>query len=45
MLSHILHGRATVTANRDLRLSEALETSAGFWLRMQGQRGLWEALS
>jgi addiction module HigA family antidote len=43
MLSRILHGHAAVTADMDLRLSEALGTSPGFWLRMQGQRDLWEA--
>lgn len=42
-LSRILHGHAAVSADMDLRLSEALGTSAGFWLRMQGQRDLWEA--
>ena len=39
----ILHGHVAVSADMDLRLSEALGTSAGFWLRMQGQRDLWEA--
>lgn len=43
MLSRILHGHAAVTADMDLRLSEALGTSPGFWLKMQGQRDLWEA--
>ncbi len=43
MLSRILHGHAAVTADMDLRLSEALGTSPGFWLRMQIQRDLWEA--
>lgn len=43
MLSRILHGHAAVSADMDLRLSEALGTSPGFWLRMQGQRDLWEA--
>lgn len=43
MLSRILHGHAAVSADMDVRLSEALGTSAGFWLRMQGQRDLWEA--
>ena len=43
MLSRILHGHAAVSADMDLRLSEALGTSPGLWLRMQGQRDLWEA--
>jgi addiction module HigA family antidote len=43
MLSRILHGHAAVTADMDLRLSEAIGTSPGFWLRMQTQRDLWEA--
>lgn len=43
MLSRILNGHAAVSADMDLRLSEALGTSPGLWLRMQGQRDLWEA--
>jgi len=43
MLSRILNCHAAISADMDLRLSEALGTSAGFWLRMQGQRDLWEA--
>ncbi len=43
MLSRILHGHASVSADMDLRLSEALGTSPGFWLQMQVQRDLWEA--
>lgn len=43
MLSRILNGRAAVTADMDLRLSEALGTSPGFWLQMQTQRDLWQA--
>ncbi len=43
MLSRILHEHAAVSADMDLRLSEALGTSPGFWLRMQVQRDLWEA--
>lgn len=43
MLSRILHGHAAVTADMDLRLSEAIGTSAGYWLRMQTQRDLWVA--
>lgn len=43
MLSRILHGHAAVSADMDLRLAEALGTAPGFWLKMQGQRDLWEA--
>lgn len=43
MLSRILHGHAAVSADMDLRLAEALGTDPGFWLKMQGQRDLWEA--
>ena len=43
MLSRILNCHAAISADMDLRLSEALGTSPGFWLRMQGQRDLWEA--
>ncbi|NMG16740.1 HigA family addiction module antitoxin [Aromatoleum bremense] len=43
MLSRILHGHAAITADMDLRLSEALGTSPGYWLRLQTQRDLWAA--
>lgn len=43
MLSRILNEHAAVTADMDLRLSEALGTSPGFWLQMQTQRDLWQA--
>jgi len=43
MLSRILNAHAAVTADMDLRLSEALGTSPGFWLQMQTQRDLWQA--
>ncbi|MBK7954518.1 MAG: HigA family addiction module antidote protein [Candidatus Accumulibacter sp.] len=42
-VSRILHGHAAVTADMDLRLHEALGTSAGYWLRLQAQRDLWTA--
>lgn len=42
-LSAILNGRAGISAEMDLRLAQALETTPGFWLRMQMQRDLWEA--
>lgn len=42
-LSRILNGHAAVSADMDLRLSEALGTAPGFWLKMQTQRDLWRA--
>jgi addiction module HigA family antidote len=42
-LSRILNGHAGITANMSLRLSAALGTSPGFWLRMQMRHDLWEA--
>jgi addiction module HigA family antidote len=43
MLSRVLHGHAAVSADMDLRLSEALGTTPGYWLAMQTQRDLWTA--
>ena len=43
MLSRVLHGHAAVSADMDLRLSEALGTSPGHWLALQTQRDLWTA--
>ncbi|MCK0506319.1 MULTISPECIES: HigA family addiction module antitoxin [Aromatoleum] len=43
MLSRILNGHAAVTADMDLRLSEALGTTPGYWLKLQAQRDLWAA--
>ena len=42
-LSSILNGRAGISAEMDLRLSRAMGTTPGFWLRMQMQRDLWVA--
>jgi addiction module HigA family antidote len=42
-LSRVLHGRAGVSADMALRLSEAFGTEPDFWLRLQMQRDLWEA--
>lgn len=44
MLSRLIHGHAALSADMDLRLSEALGTSQGFWLALQNQRDLWQAL-
>ena len=43
MLSRVLNGHAAVTADMDLRLSEALGTTPGYWLALQTQRDLWTA--
>ena len=43
MLSRVLHGRSAVSADMDLRLSEALATTPGYWLALQTQRDLWAA--
>jgi antitoxin HigA-1 len=43
MLSRLLHGHASITADMDLRLSEALGTTSGYWLAMQTQRDMWAA--
>ena len=43
MLSRVLNARAGVSADMDLRLSEALGTTPGYWLAMQTQCDLWAA--
>ena len=43
VLSRVVNGHSAVTADLDLRLSEALGTSAGHWLALQMQRDLWNA--
>ena len=43
MLSRLVHGHAAVSADMDLRLSEALGTCPGYWLALQTQRDLWTA--
>ncbi len=43
MLSRVLHGHAAISADMDLRLSEALGTTPGHWLALQAQRDLWTA--
>jgi antitoxin HigA-1 len=42
-LSRVLNGKAGVSAEMALRLSEAFNTDAEFWLRLQAQRDLWMA--
>ncbi len=41
-LSALLNGRAGVSAEMALRLSQALGTSAEMWLNMQASHDLWE---
>lgn len=43
MLSRVINAHAAVTADMDLRLSEALGTTQGYWLALQTQRDLWNA--
>jgi addiction module HigA family antidote len=42
-LSKVLNGRAGITAEMDLKLSEALGQPAGLWIRMQATYDLWQA--
>jgi len=43
MLSRLINGRSAISADMDLRLSEALGTTPGHWLALQQQRDLWSA--
>ncbi len=42
-LSRVLNGKAGISADMALRISEAFKTQPEFWLRLQAQRDLWEA--
>ena len=42
-LSRVLNGRAGISADMALRLSEALGTSPDLWMGMQAQFDLWTA--
>ena len=42
-LSRVLNGKAGISADMALRISEAFNTNADFWLRLQAQRDLWLA--
>jgi len=42
-LSRVLNGRAGISAEMALRLSDALGTSPDVWIGMQGQYDLWQA--
>ena len=41
-INEIVHGKRSVTADTDLRLSRALGTSEGFWLGLQSDYDLEE---
>ena len=43
MLSRVVNGRSAISADMDLRLSEAWATTPGHWLTLQQQRDLWAA--
>ena len=40
-LSRVLNGKAGISADMALRISEAFNTEPDFWLRLQAQRDLW----
>jgi antitoxin HigA-1 len=42
-LSRVLNGKAAMSADMALRISEAFGTEPDFWLRLQVQRDLWVA--
>ncbi len=42
-LSRVLNGKAGVSADMALRLSEVFGVDADHWLRLQAQRDLWVA--
>ena len=42
-LSRVLNGKAGVSADMALRISEAFNTDPELWLRLQMQRDLWVA--
>ena len=42
-LSKVLNGRASINAEMDLKLSEALGQPPGLWIRMQAAYDLWQA--
>jgi len=42
-LSRVLNGKAGISADMALRISEAFGTEPDLWLRLQAQRDLWVA--
>ncbi len=43
VVSRVLNGKAAISADMALRISEAFGTDPDFWLRLQAQRDLWAA--
>ncbi|MDQ2971386.1 MAG: HigA family addiction module antitoxin [Rhodanobacteraceae bacterium] len=42
-LSRVLNGSAGISADMDLRLSKALNTTPGLWYAMQADYDMWQA--
>ena len=42
-LSRVFNGKAGISADMALRISDAFGTEPDFWLRLQAQRDLWVA--
>ncbi|OOS01310.1 addiction module antidote protein, HigA family [Canicola haemoglobinophilus] len=42
MLSRIINGKAPITPDMAIRLSQLLETSSAFWLNLQAQYDIWQ---
>ena len=42
-LSRVLNGAAGISAEMDVRLSKALNTTPGLWYAMQGDYDMWQA--
>ena len=42
-LSRVLNGAAGISAEMDVRLSKALNTTPGLWYAMQGNYDMWQA--
>ena len=42
-LSRVLNGAAGISAEMDLRLAKALNTTPGTWYSMQGNFDMWQA--
>jgi addiction module HigA family antidote len=42
-LSRVFNGKAGISADMALRISDAFGTEPDFWLRLQAQRDLWIA--
>ena len=42
-LSNLIHGRASITADMAIRLTEAFGSTPEMWLRLQAAYDLWQA--